>query len=326
MSICIITGSSGLVGSEAVRFFADKFDKVIGIDNNMRQYFFNAPTKETGQQLEEIKNFENLDIDIRNYEELESVFNDFREDVKLIIHAAAQPSHDWAAKEPLTDFSVNALGTLHLLELTRLYCPDAVFIYVSTNKVYGDRINYWPKEPVSEDASIDTTMHSLFGCSKLAGDIYAQEYGQYFEMKTGVFRCGCITGKNHQGAEQHGFLAYLVKCIKDGIPYTIYGHGGAQVRDNIHAYDLANAFWHFYQKPRAGAVFNMGGGRDRAKSLVKYIELIEAKTGKKGVYHFGPARKGDHEWWITNVTEFRMYYPYWSHKYDLNAILDDLIN
>ncbi len=280
MNIALITGSGGLIGSEAVSFFSDKFDLIIGIDNDLRQYFFgkDASTSWNRNRLaDKYSNYKDYSIDIRNYTELEKLFKEYGTDISLIIHTAAQPSHDWAAKEPLTDFSVNATGTINLLELTRLNCPNAVFIFTSTNKVYGDNPNLLPlvelehrweidnKHPyfakgIDEQMSIDHSKHSVFGASKVAADIMVQEYGKYFNMRTGIFRGGCLTGPNHSGAQLHGFLAYLMKCAITGDHYTIFGYKGKQVRDNIHSYDLVNMFWHYYQAP----------------ALEKYIMQVEA--------------------------------------------------
>jgi CDP-paratose 2-epimerase len=301
MNIALVTGANGLIGGESVEFFSEKFDFIIGIDNNMRSYFFgnNASTDwNRDRLLKQVSNFKHHSIDIRNYEALEVVFNQYGKDIKLIVHAAAQPSHDWAAKEPLTDFSVNATGTLNVLELCRLYCPDSVFIFTSTNKVYGDTPNYLPlvelekryeveathayyKEGIDELMSIDHTKHSIFGASKVAADVLVQEYGKYFGMKTGVFRGGCLTGPNHSGAQLHGFLAYLMQCALTGQHYTIFGYKGKQVRDNIHCYDLVNMFWHFYNAPRNGGVYNAGGGRDANCSMIEAIEWCEKLSGKK---------------------------------------------
>ena len=267
MNIALITGSGGLIGSESVSFFSDKFDLIIGVDNDMRAYFFGkeASTSWNVNSIEEKhKNYKHIDADIRKYEELEVIFKEYGNDIKLLVHTAAQPSHDWAAKEPLVDFAVNATGTLNLLELSRLYCPEVVFIFTSTNKVYGDNPNQLPlieldkrweidenhpyfKEGIDEHMSLDHTTHSVFGASKVAADVLVQEYGYYFGMKTGIFRGGCLTGPNHSGAQLHGFLSYLAKCNLTGDHYTIFGYKGKQVRDNIHSYDLVNMFWHFYQ-------------------------------------------------------------------------------
>lgn len=345
MNICIITGSSGLIGSESVAFFAEKFDKIIGIDNNMRQVFFgeNASTEWNTQKLiKEVSNFEHYPIDIRNVDELEKLFSKHADDIKLIVHTAAQPSHDWAAREPLTDFTVNANGTLNMLEMTRLHCPKATFIFTSTNKVYGDTPNYLPlveldkrweideshpyfKEGIDEKMSIDQTKHSLFGASKVAADILVQEYGKYFGIRTGVFRGGCLTGPNHSGTQLHGFLSYLMKCAITGDKYTVFGYQGKQVRDNIHSWDLVNMFWHFYQNPRQGEVYNAGGGRHSNCSMAEAIEMCEKITGKPMNYEYSETnRVGDHIWWISDVSKFKKHYPEWTWKYNINDILTQI--
>lgn len=346
MDILIVTGSSGLIGSESVNFFKDKFDLIVGIDNNMRAYFFgeNASTENTTTKLiDTISNFKHESADIRNYEELKVIFEKYGTDIKLIIHTAAQPSHDWAAKEPFTDFSVNAVGTLNMLELTRNYCSDATFIFTSTNKVYGDTPNFLPliegdkrweideKHPyyakgIDEKMSIDQTKHSLFGASKVAADILVQEYGQYFGMKTGVFRGGCLTGPNHAGTQLHGFLSYLVKCAMTDTPYTIFGYKGKQVRDNIHSYDLVNMFWHFYQNPRSGEVYNAGGGRHSNCSILEAIDIIEDLSGIRLNYTIADDNRiGDHIWWISDVSKFKEHYPEWNYRYDINDIISQII-
>lgn len=345
MNICVITGSSGLIGSESVAFFAKKFDKIIGIDNNMRQVFFgeNASTEWNTQKLiKEVSNFEHFAIDIRNVAELEKLFSNYGSDIKLIVHTAAQPSHDWAAREPLTDFTVNANGTLNMLEMTRLYCPKATFIFTSTNKVYGDTPNYLPlieldkrweideshpyfKEGIDENMSIDQTKHSLFGASKVAADVLVQEYGKYFGMNTGVFRGGCLTGPNHSGTQLHGFLSYLMKCAITGDKYTVFGYQGKQVRDNIHSWDLVNMFWHFYQNPRQGEVYNAGGGRYSNCSMAEAIEMCEQITGKPMNYEYSETNRiGDHIWWISDVSKFKKHYPEWTWKYNINDILTQI--
>ncbi len=345
MKICIITGSSGLIGSESVAFFANKFDKIIGIDNNMRQVFFgeNASTEwNTRKLINDVPNFEHHAIDIRNVEELEKLFSKYNDDIKLIVHTAAQPSHDWAAREPLTDFTVNANGTLNMLEMTRLHAPEATFIFTSTNKVYGDTPNYLPlveldkrweineshpyfKEGIDECMSIDQTKHSLFGASKVAADVLVQEYGKYFGMNTGVFRGGCLTGPNHSGTQLHGFLSYLMKCAITGDKYTVFGYQGKQVRDNIHSWDLVNMFWHFYQNPRQGEVYNAGGGRHSNCSMAEAIEMCEKITGKPMNYQYTETnRVGDHIWWISDVSKFKAHYPAWTWKYDINDILTQI--
>jgi CDP-paratose 2-epimerase len=338
MDIAVVTGSAGLIGSEAVAFFADKFDLIIGIDNNLRQYFFgkDGSTDWNKNRLEHLfENYKHFPIDIREVTELESIFKEYGTDIKLILHTAAQPSHDWAAKEPFTDFSVNANGTLNMLEMNRLYCPDAVFIFTSTNKVYGDNPNYLPlveKETrwevdedhpyfahgIDEQMSIDHTKHSLFGASKVAADVLVQEYGRYFGMKTGVFRGGCLTGPNHSGAQLHGFLAYLMKCAITGTHYTIFGYNGKQVRDNIHSNDLVNMFWNFYQAPRPGEVYNAGGGRFANCSMLEAISLCEKISGKKINYSYSETNRiGDHIWYISDLSKFKAHYPNWHWKYNL---------
>ncbi len=345
MSVAIVTGSGGLIGSEAVNFFTSKFDVVVGIDNNLREYFFgiDGSTNWNIQRLSEgHENYKHHNIDIRNFDSLEKVFSEYGSDINLIIHAAAQPSHDWAAKEPLTDFSVNATGTLNLLELTRKYCPGAVFIFTSTNKVYGDTPNKLPlveKETrweidssheyfsngIDEKMSIDQSKHSIFGVSKVAADVLVQEYGRYFGIKTGVFRGGCLTGPNHSGAQLHGFLAYLVKCGINHENYTIFGYKGKQVRDNIHCYDLIKMFWFFYQNPRPGEVYNAGGGRYSNCSVLEAIGLVEEVTGNKLAYTYSSNnRMGDHIWYISNLTKFQEHYPEWHWKYDLITTIDEI--
>ena len=342
MSTVLITGSSGLIGGEAVDFFSSKFDNIIGIDNDMRAYFFGkeSSTKWNKTRLEDkYKNFNSENIDIRNYQSLEKLFLKHNSTIKLIIHTAAQPSHDWAAKEPLTDFSVNATGTINLLELTRQYCKDAVFIFTSTNKVYGDTPNFLPleeldkrweidsshkyfKEGIDENMSIDNSKHSVFGASKVAADVMVQEYGRYFNLKTGVFRGGCLTGPNHTGAELHGFLAYLMKCALTKSHYSIFGYKGKQVRDNIHSYDLVNMFWHFYNNPKYGEVYNAGGSRHSNCSMLEAIDFCEKITGNKMDYSYlEKNRSGDHMWYISDVSKFKKHYPKWSYEYSLEDTL-----
>jgi len=338
MNIALVTGSAGLIGSEAVEFFSGKFDLIIGIDNNLREYFFGkeAATDWNKNRLtSKITNYKHFNIDIREVKDLEKIFSQYNSDIKLILHTAAQPSHDWAAKEPFTDFSVNATGTVNLLEMTRLHAPQAVFIFTSTNKVYGDNPNFLPlieqetrweiseqhvyfEQGIDEKMSIDNTKHSLFGASKVAADVFAQEYGKYFGMKTGIFRGGCLTGPNHSGTQLHGFLAYLMKCAITGNPYTIFGYKGKQVRDNIHSYDLVNMFWHFYQSPKAGEVYNAGGGRFANCSMIEAITICEKITGKKMNYKYSDnPRIGDHIWYISDVSKFKRDYPTWTWKYNL---------
>jgi CDP-paratose 2-epimerase len=347
MSIAVVTGSSGLIGSETVRFLHEQGMEVVGIDNNLREYFF-GPDGSTDWNRNllktTLKNFRHHSLDIRDEAAIFALFAELGTEVSLVVHTAAQPSHDWAAKEPLTDFTVNANGTLVMLEATRKYCPDAVFIFTSTNKVYGDNPNYLPlvekenrwevdashayaEHGIDESMSIDNTKHSVFGASKVAADVLVQEYGQYFGMKTATFRGGCLTGPAHSGAELHGFLAYLVKCALSGRPYTIYGYKGKQVRDNIHSYDLVNAFWHFYRKPREAAVYNIGGSRLSNCSVLEAAQLVEEISGKALQYTLSDqARSGDHIWWISDVRKFRADYPGWEYRYDLRRIVSEIID
>ena len=328
MTAAIITGSCGLVGSEAVRYFAGKFDVVFGIDNNEREQLFgnDASVSSMADLLKkEVSNYVHIVEDITQTIQYRNV--PLGHDVKLIIHCAAQPSHDWAASNPLRDFEINALGTLNVLEATRKYFPEAVFIHCSTNKVYGDRPNYEPHIPFNESLSIDQTTHSLFGASKLAADIYVQEYGRYFGMKTGIFRCGCITGPNHAGAEQHGFLSYLVKCVMTDKPYIVYGYEGKQVRDNIHSYDLITAFDEFYKNPKPGEVYNIGGGLYSNCSMLEAINIVQELSGKKLQYGYSNnVRKGDHYWYVSDVTKFCNDYPDWSYKYTLRETIKQIID
>ncbi|GAL83263.1 NAD-dependent epimerase [Sporocytophaga myxococcoides] len=347
MNIAVITGSAGLIGSEAVGFFSDKFDLILGVDNDMRQYFFgkNASTDWNRQRLESsYKNYIHHALDIRNQSELDKLFSQYGKDIKLVLHTAAQPSHDWAAKEPFTDFTVNANGTLNMLEMTRKYCDEAVFVFTSTNKVYGDTPNFLPlvelenrweisedhayfKNGIDEHMTIDQSTHSVFGASKVAADILVQEYGRYFGLKTGVFRGGCLTGPNHSGTQLHGFLSYLMKCAITGEHYTIFGYKGKQVRDNIHSYDLINMFWHFYQAPRQGEVYNAGGGRFANCSMKEAILVCEEITGKKMNYSYSEnSRVGDHIWYISDLTKFKNHYPGWNYKYDLTTTLEEIFN
>lgn len=347
MGIAVITGSAGLIGSESVKKFHELGLDIIGIDNNMRSYFFGkeASTDWNRQQLESnLKKYTHKNIDIRDQAGIEKLFEQYGNEIKYVIHTAAQPSHDWAAKEPHTDFTVNAVGTLNMLEATRKFSPNAVFIFTSTNKVYGDTPNYLPlvetetrweidqshayfKYGIDEKMSIDQTKHSIFGASKVAADVMVQEYGQYFGMKTGVFRGGCLTGPAHSGAELHGFLAYLVKCAISGKQYNIFGYKGKQVRDNIHSNDLVSAFWHFCQKPKAGAVYNMGGGRYSNCSMLEAITMIEKISGRKLNFKMtDDNRIGDHIWWISDVRAFQNDYPEWHYQYDMNRILKEIID
>ena len=343
MKYCLVTGSGGLVGSESVRFFCNNGYNVIGIENDMRHYFFGTSTGSvTDELIGNYKgNFIHKAVDIRNKSALEEIFSEYKTDIECIIHCAAQPSHDWAAKEPHTDFEINAMATLNLLELTRCYTPKASFIFMSTNKVYGDTPNNLPlteletryeitgeKNSIDESMSVDQCKHSIFGVSKLAADMMVQEYGRYFGLNTVVFRGGCITGPNHQGAKLHGFLSYIVKCIVNDEHYSIFGYKGKQVRDNIHAYDLVNAFWNYHKNPKPGAVYNIGGGRENSLSILETIELVNTLTGKswKNYEYCEEARSGDHIWYITDLSKFKKDYPEWSITYSIRRILEDILS
>ena len=330
MNTVIVTGSAGLIGSEAVRFFYSLGFQVVGIDNDLRKHFFGAEGStqwNLGELREACPGFVNHDVDIRDMAAVRRIFESHGEATTLVIHAAAQPSHDWAAREPFTDFTVNANGTLNLLEATRACCPDAVFIFTSTNKVYGDNPNRLPlveqetrwevaaghpyaERGIDEQMSMDHCLHSLFGASKVAADVLVQEYGRYFHLKTGVFRGGCLTGPRHSGAELHGFLAYLMKCAVTGKEYRVYGYNGKQVRDNIHSADLISAFHHFYLRPRAGEAYNIGGSRFSNCSMLEAIRLCEAIAGQKiRTSYVEQNRTGDHIWWISDIAKFQSHYP-----------------
>jgi CDP-paratose 2-epimerase len=342
MKVCLITGSAGLIGADAVRYFADQDFRVVGIDNDMRKYFFGgtASTDWSRRVLEEeLPSYEHHSLDIRNEKGINEIFQTYGSDIELIIHAASQPSHDWAAREPLTDFSVNATGTMILLEATRNHCPNAVFIFTSTNKVYGDTPNRLPlvelekrweitedhsyfEHGIDEGMSIDQTEHSLFGVSKVAADIAVQEYGRYFGLKSAIFRGGCLSGPGHSGAELHGFLSYLMKCAMTGKRYTVFGYGAKQVRDNIHCRDLVRCFDHFYRAPRVGEVYNIGGSRHSNCSMAEAIELCEKICDKKMNWIYNEtSRAGDHIWWVSDVRKFQNHYPDWNFEYDLEDIL-----
>ncbi len=347
MSIALVTGSAGLIGAEAVRFFSGKGFQVVGIDNNMRKAFFgdDASTEWSRRELEStIPNYTHHHVDIRDRGQIEGLFARYGTDIHVVIHTAAQPSHDWAAKDPHTDFTVNANGTLTLLEATRQFCPKASFIFTSTNKVYGDNPNFlplveretrWEVDPshpyaahgIDENMSVDHTKHSLFGASKLAADALVQEYGRYFGMNTACFRGGCLTGPGHSGTMLHGFLSYLVKCAITGDKYTVYGYKGKQVRDNIHSYDLVNMFWHYHQSPRPGEVYNAGGSRHSNCSMQEAITACEKKTGKKmNAVYTETNRIGDHIWYISDVRKFQSHYPGWSYKYNLDDMIQQIFD
>lgn len=342
----LVTGSAGLIGSETVRFFAARGFTCVGIDNDMRKWFFGdeASTDWNRRKLEaELPTYHHHVADIRESSQLEPIFKEHAADLALVVHTAAQPSHDWAARDPRTDFAVNATGTLNMLELTRQHAPEAVFIFTSTNKVYGDLPNAlplietetrweldashpWSAHGIDETMSIDQCKHSVFGASKVAADVMCQEYGRYFGMKTAVFRGGCLTGPGHSGTALHGFLAYVVKCCITGHPYTIFGYKGKQVRDNIHSFDLVNAFYHFYQNPRAGEVYNMGGSRHSNCSMLEAFQICESLTGRKMNYTYSDDNRiGDHIWYISDVRKFQSHYPDWSYKYNIDQILAEIV-
>jgi CDP-paratose 2-epimerase len=346
VSVAIVTGSGGLIGSEMVSLLHQQGMDVVGVDNDMRSYFFGteASTEWNTRRLEDgLPRFRPRRLDIRDAEGLNRLFAAYGTDITLVVHAAAQPSHDWAAREPLTDFAVNATGTLNLLEATRIACPEATFAFLSTNKVYGDAPNElplvelemrweldpahrWAEHGFDEELRVDRSTHSLFGASKLAADVLVQEYGRYFGMSTGAFRGGCLTGPQHSGAELHGFLAYLVRCAVTGAPYTIFGYKGKQVRDNIHASDLVRALWHFHLDPRPGAVYNIGGSRHSNCSVLEAMALIEEITGREIDRSYSDQnRSGDHIWWVSDVRRFQADYPEWGYEYGLREIVEEIV-
>jgi CDP-paratose 2-epimerase len=345
MSIAILTGSAGLIGAEAARHFARSGLTVTGIDNDMRRRFFgdDASTRWSRNVLETgLKNYRHVDADIRDTSAMRAVFARYGRDIALVIHTAAQPSHDWAAREPVTDFTVNAKGTLNLLLMTREFCPEAPFIFCSTNKVYGDRPNTlplveqqtrWELAPdhpyaahgIDEHLSIDASTHSLFGVSKASADLMVQEFGRYFGMKTACFRGGCLTGPGHSGAMLHGFLSYLMKCAVTGAPYRVLGYKGKQVRDNIHSADLVAAFDAFFRKPRSGEVYNIGGGRHANCSMLEAIAMCEELTGRPMNWSYvDENRVGDHIWWLSDIRKFQSHYPEWRLTYDIRSTLTEI--
>ncbi len=345
MNIAIITGSAGLIGSQAVYHFAKQGFQVVGIDNDMRKIFF-GPDSTTAWNADKLKSeasgYSQINQDIRDKTLMERIFQRYHSDIKVIIHTAAQPSHDWAARDPLTDFTVNANGTLILLEMMRTYCPDAVFIFTSTNKVYGNRPNALPlveldsrwecdgshpfaKKGIDESMSIDQCKHSLFGASKVAADILVQEYGCYFGLKTVCFRGGCITGSAHSSSVLHGFLTYMMKCAMTKEPYTIFGYNKKQVRDIMHSSDLVDMFWHFYLDPRPGEVYNAGGSRYSNCSILEAITACDQITGNRlHCFYSEKNRIGDHIWWISDVSKFKSHYPDWNYSYGLEDIFKEI--
>jgi CDP-paratose 2-epimerase len=349
MKYVLITGCSGLIGSQSVNFFISKGYHVLGLDNHMREYFFgkDCSTEMTTEKLKLSypKNFTHYNVDIRDYEEMKKIFSNYNNKIEIVIHTAAQPSHDWASKEPLTDFHINAVGTINLLELTRIYSKAATFIFTSTNKVYGDNPNkldiqegntrYFLKDDaynhsIDESMSIDNCLHSVFGASKVSADILVQEYGKYFGINSVCFRGGCLTGPEHAGAELHGFLSYLIKCIVNNKKYTIYGYKGKQVRDNIHSWDLVNMFYHFHLSPKKGEVYNAGGGIENSISIIEAINKVNSickKNIPKWVdwtnFDFvDENRIGDHIYYVTNLNKFKKDYPEWP---GITISLDNLI-
>ena len=346
MSVAIVTGAAGLIGSESAAHFAELGYTIVGVDNDMRKQFFGdeASTEWNRRSLQRAlgSKYRHHDMDIRDVAAIDRLFAEYGSSIEVVIHTAAQPSHDWAAQDPTTDFTVNANGTLSLLEATRNRAPKAAFIYTSTNKVYGDTPNRlplreeetrWEIDPshayaakgIAEDMSVDHTLHSLFGCSKLAADVMVQEYGRYFGLQTACFRGGCLTGPNHSGTKLHGFLAYLMKCTVTHTPYTVFGYGGKQVRDNIHSADLIAAFEAFTKAPRVGEVYNIGGGRFSNCSMIEAIEICEKLTREKLDWTYTDTNRiGDHIWWVSSTARFEQHYPTWKLEYDVPAILQDI--
>jgi CDP-paratose 2-epimerase len=344
MALALVTGSGGLIGSESVAQLVEAGYDVIGLENDMRAEFFgpDASTSPTTRRLvASYSEFRSLPVDIRDADRVMSVFGEHVGAIELVVHTAAQPSHDWAASAPQIDFGVNANGTLNLLEATRAHAPDATFIFCSTNKVYGDLPNHLPlaeldtrlelpadhryHDGIDTTMSIDASTHSLFGVSKAAADLLVQEYGRYFAMPTVCFRGGCLTGPNHAGAKLHGFLSYLMKCTVAGERYNVLGYGGKQVRDNIHSADLVRAFLAFHAAPRCAAVYNIGGGRESNCSMLEAISMCEEITGRELDWTLDDANRiGDHRWWISDLAPFKRDYPGWSLAYDVPGILREI--
>jgi CDP-paratose 2-epimerase len=346
MSVALITGSCGLVGSESSLYFSEKGFEIVGIDNNARKSFFGKDGDISWMRSKlknKLKNYHHYNVDVRNYESLKKIFKKYKNKIKIIIHCAAQPSHDWAKNKALIDFEINARGTLNLLELTKIYCPDSPFIFMSTNKIYGDNPNKLPliekntrweinnnhkfKDGIDENMSIDNCTHSFFGTSKAYADLIVQEYGVNVGLKTACFRAGCITGPNHSGAKLHGFLSYLVKSSLKSKKYTLIGYKGKQVRDNIHSSDLVNCFWQFYKKPRYGEVYNTGGGRFSNCSIIEAINILEKYTGyqiSKNIIKKN--RTGDHIWYVSSMNKFKKHYSSWKQFYSTKKILHELID
>lgn len=345
LGVALVTGAGGLIGSEASIFLMEQGLDVIGIENDMRAYFFGAEAStqwRIGELTKRRKSFRHANIDIRDFDAIKALVGDCADDLTVVIHAAAQPSHDWAAREPFTDFSVNAQGTLNMLEAVRQHAPQVPFMFLSTNKVYGDRPNSLPlvehdtrwdldeshpfaAKGIDETMSIDQTTHSLFGASKVAADVLVQEYGRYFGMNTACFRGGCLTGGAHSGTELHGFLAYLMKCTVTQRPYTVFGYKAKQVRDNIHSHDLVSALWAYAKDPKQGRVYNIGGGRFANCSMLEAISLCEDIAGKPLDWTYDDTnRTGDHMWWVSDISTFQRDYPDFQLTYDIRATLGDI--
>ena len=341
----LITGSSGLIGSEAAEFFFKKGFYILGIDNNFRKKFFGnkGSILRRKKELELISEYEHFDYDIRNTSKIEKIFKKYKDKIKCVIHCAAQPSHDWAKTDPLIDFDINSRSTLNLLLLFKKFCPDGSFINLSTNKVYGDNPNkldieeketrfelskkskYFPKG-IDETMSTDNCIHSFFGSSKLSADLYVQEFGKNLNLNTVTFRGGCLTGENHSGVELHGFLSYFITNLKNSKPYTIFGYKGKQVRDNIHSSDLIKCFWEYFKKPIAGEIFNIGGGRKNSCSILEVIELMKnTYKSKSKITYIKKNRTGDHIWWITDNSKFSKFYPNWEIKQNLHKIIKKIV-
>ena len=346
MALVLITGSCGLVGSESTTFFSKKGFDILGIDNNSRKSFFGKDGDISWikkKMINNIKNYKHFNLDITNYKSLEKVFKKYKKRIKLVIHSAAQPSHDWAKTNIFKDFDINAKGTINLLELTKKYCYDAPFIFMSTNKVYGDNPNKLPliekktrweiksnhfyKNGITEKMSIDNCTHSFFGASKSYADLAVQEYGRNIGLNTVCFRAGCITGPNHSGAKLHGFLSYLVKVSLERKKYSIYGYKGKQVRDNIHSSDVVSCFWEYFKKPRKGEVYNMGGGRRSNCSIIEAFNIIEKKTNTEIRKELKKDnRVGDHIWYVSNMRKFKNHYPKWNQNYNSERIIEQLLS
>lgn len=342
----LVTGAGGLVGSQAVAYYAEKCEDVIGIDNNMRSYFFGeeGSVESTIRRLKSNKRYRHFSVDIRDSNEVQRIFQTYGNEIQAVIHCAAQPSHDWASKEPHTDFAINAVGTLNLLEAYRSFCPKASFVFTSTNKVYGDSPNFLPlveretrwdvssehyahKFGIDENFGIDASTHSIFGVSKTSADLMVQEYGRYFGLNTVCFRGGCLTGPGHQGAQLHGFLSYLVKCCVNEKKYTVFGYKGKQVRDNIHSHDLVSAFDHYIKCPRPGEVYNIGGGVFSNVSMIEAIDKVQNLSGKKLDYDISDqSRIGDHVWYVSDLRKFMTHYPTWNVTRRIDDILQEMVS